>query len=112
MTHAAKEEAMGTRSRLGWLVTVASTLACSDVELDPAPPIIHARFDPDDKVIPMPTDVLRDKDLDRLDLPNDDDKDLAGLSEAEIEFYDFLETLDGWSSLMSATVELTAPIDE
>jgi pimeloyl-ACP methyl ester carboxylesterase len=102
---------MGQRSRLGWLAAIASTLACSDVELDPPQPIIHARFDPDEKVIPMPTDVLRDDDLGRLDLPNDDDDERDGLTSAELEFYSFLETLDGWSSLMSATVELTAPID-
>jgi hypothetical protein len=38
------------------------------MSLDPAPPIIHARFDPDAKVIPMPTDVLRDAATQRLDL--------------------------------------------
>jgi len=84
---------------------------CSELGLDPAPALIHARFDPDASVIPMPTDVLRDPDLGRLDLPNDTVADRAKLNAAEAEFYDYLETLDGWSSLMSATVELTGAID-
>jgi pimeloyl-ACP methyl ester carboxylesterase len=81
------------------------------LELDPAPKIIHARFDPDASVIPMPTDVLRDGAAGRLNLPNDTDKEKAKLNDAEREFYDYLETLDGWSSLMSATVEFTGAID-
>ena len=59
----------------------------------------------------MPTDVLRDKDAKQLALPNDTDAERAKLTPAELEFYDYLETLDGWSSLMSATVELTGAID-
>ncbi len=89
------------------LVAAASAGGCSNLELDPAPPIIHARFDPDEKVVPMPTDVLRDAELGRLDLPVDD----VDLTAAEREFYGFLETLDGWSTAMSATVEFTGPID-
>jgi hypothetical protein len=76
------------------------------LDLDPPRPIIHARFDPDEKVIPMPTDVLRDAELGRLDVPTDD----ADLTAAEKDFFGFLNTLDGWSSAMSATVEFTAPI--
>jgi dienelactone hydrolase len=77
------------------------------VELDPAPPIIHARFDPDEKVIPMPTDVLRDDEAGRLDLPADD----ADITDAEREFYTWMNTLDGWSTAMSATIEFTAPVN-
>ncbi len=84
---------------------------CTSLELDPAPTIIHARFDPDASVIPMPTDVLRDAALGRLNLPNDTDTERAKLNATEAEFYDYLETLDGWSSLMSATVEFTGAID-
>ncbi len=93
------------------LVVMAVGGGCSNLDLDPAPTLIHARFDPDASVIPMPTDVLRDPDIGRLDLPNDTVDDLAKLNAAEAEFYDYLETLDGWSSLMSATVELTGAID-
>ena len=84
---------------------------CTSLELDPAPRIIHARFDPDASVIPMPTDVLRDAAVGRLNLPNDTEKERAKLNPTEAEFYDYLETLDGWSSLMSATVEFTGAID-
>ncbi|HEY5952086.1 MAG TPA: hypothetical protein VIV40_41600 [Kofleriaceae bacterium] len=84
---------------------------CTTLELDPAPKIIHARFDPDASVIPMPTDVLRDAAIGRLNLPNDTEKEKAKLNATEAEFYDYLETLDGWSSLMSATVEFTGAID-
>ncbi|MEO8553182.1 MAG: hypothetical protein ABI678_24585, partial [Kofleriaceae bacterium] len=85
--------------------------ACSDLGTDPAPSLIHARFDPDARVIPMPSDVLRDAAAQRLDMPNDTAKDLAKLTPAESEFYAYLETLDGWSSLMSATVDFTGSID-
>jgi dienelactone hydrolase len=85
---------------------------CTDLTLDPQPKLIHARFDPDARVIPMPTDVLRDKDAKKLALPNDTEKERAKLTEAEAEFFDYLETLDGWSSLMSATVEFTGAIDD
>ncbi|MBA3542255.1 MAG: hypothetical protein H0T79_21750, partial [Deltaproteobacteria bacterium] len=93
------------------LVAWAGLVGCSNLELDPAPTVIHARFDPDAGIVPMPTDVLRDKSLGRLNLPNDTDKELAKLNDAEREFYTYLETLDGWSSLMSATVEFTGEID-
>ena len=76
------------------------------LELDPPPPVIHARFDPDAKVIPMPTDVLRDEVAGRLDLPIDDT-----LSAAEVELFTWMNTLDGWSSAASAEVELTGAID-
>ncbi len=94
------------------LVLVGLVFAgCTTLELDPAPKIIHARFDPDASVIPMPTDVLRDAAAGRLNLPNDTAKERAKLNPTEAEFYDYLETLDGWSSLMSATVEFTGAID-
>lgn len=93
------------------LLAVAILTACADPQLDPAPPIIHARFDPDAKSIPMPNDAVRDAEAGVLDLPNDTTEELARLTEAEKEFYGYLETLDGWSSLMSATVELTGAID-
>lgn len=88
-------------------VLLAGLLAgCTGIELDPASDVIHARFDPDKKVIPMPTDILRDAELGRLDIPLDDDD----LTEAEREFFTFLNTRDGWSTTMAATVEFTAPI--
>ncbi len=90
------------------LSVVVVVAGCTDLGLDPAPNLIHARFDPDARVIPMPTDILRDAGAGHLDLssarsPSD--------SAAATEFYDYLETLDGWSTLMSATVEFTGAID-
>lgn len=90
---------------------VVAGAGCSNLELDPPVTLIHARFDPEAAVIPMPTDVLRDKDAGKLSLPNDTPEDLAKLTPAEAEFYDYLETLDGWSTLMTATVEFTGAID-
>ena len=91
---------------VGRALLISLTLAgCTSLELDAPATIIHARFDPDASVIPMPTDVLRDADTGRLNLPNDTDKERAKLNPTEAEFYQYLETLDGWSSLMSATVE-------
>ncbi|HET9992547.1 MAG TPA: hypothetical protein VFQ65_28635, partial [Kofleriaceae bacterium] len=93
------------------LVALPGLVGCSDLTLDPKPDLIHARFDPDARVIPMPSDVLRDPVAQRLDMPNDTDADRAKLTPAESEFYAYLETLDGWSSLMSATVDLDGSID-
>ena len=87
------------------------TPACSSLALDPPPAVIHARFDPDARVIPMPTDVLRDAAAARLDLPNDTAEERAALTPAEAELFTFLETLDGWSTLASATLEMTGPLD-
>ena len=92
-------------------VLVVSLAACANPGFDDPPPVIHARFDPDNKSIPMPNDAVRDAELGVLDLPNDTDKELARLTDAEKEFYAYLETLDAWSSLMSATVELTGAVD-
>ncbi|MCB9564556.1 MAG: hypothetical protein H6708_29580 [Kofleriaceae bacterium] len=86
-------------------VTLGSATGCG-LDLDPPPPIIHARFDPDAKVIPMPTDVLRDAAAGHLDIPIDDT-----LSPAEVELYEWMNTLDAWSSASTATVELTGAID-
>jgi dienelactone hydrolase len=92
-------------------LAVIGLVGCSSLGLDPDAALIHARFDPDARIIPMPSDVLRDATLGRIDMPNDSAKDLAKLTPAEREFYTYLETLDGWSSLMSATVEFTGAID-
>jgi dienelactone hydrolase len=96
---------------LSVMLGAAAVVSCSNLALDPRAEVIHARFDPDDRTIPMPNDALRDPEAGRLELPNDEPDELAKLSPAELEFYDYLETLDGWSTLMSATVELTGAID-
>lgn len=91
------------------VVAIALVGACAQAqgpEGEAPPGVIHARFDPDAKVIPMPSNVLRDDTLRVLDLPADD----ADITAAEREFYTFLNTLDGWPSTMQASVELTGPI--
>lgn len=93
------------------ILALVLLVGCTDLSLDPSPKLVHARFDPDARDIPMPTDVLRDATLGRLDLPNDTPDDLAKLTPAEREFYDYLETLDGWSTLMSGTLDFTGAID-
>jgi hypothetical protein len=93
------------------VLVVAIVSGCANPGFDDPPPVIHARFDPDNKAIPMPNDAVRDAELGVLDLPNDTEKELARLTDAEKEFYAYLETLDAWSSLMSATVELTGSVD-
>jgi pimeloyl-ACP methyl ester carboxylesterase len=84
---------------------LAGLSACG-LDLDPPAKVIHARFDPDAKVIPMPTDVLRDATAGHLDIPIDDK-----LTPAEKRLYTAMNQQDGWSSAMSATVSFDGPID-
>jgi hypothetical protein len=79
--------------------------ACAAYEPEPVPAVVRARFDPDAKVIPMPSDALRDDAAGRLDIPID-----ADTSPAEAELYGYLNTLDGWSSASAATVDFSGPI--
>lgn len=67
-----------------------------------------ALFDPSTGEIPMPNDALRDEETGRLDLPLDDDD----LSPAERGFRQWLNTRDGWSSTLPATVRFSGPIDD
>ncbi len=86
-------------------------VACAEPSFDPSPAVIRARFDPDAKAIPMPNDAVRDAAAGMLELPNDTPAEQARLTPAERELYTYFETLDGWSTLMSATIELTGAID-
>ncbi len=80
-------------------------LACVKPPSDP-PPVIHARFDPTARVIPMPSDVLRDDEAGILDL----DTTAGGLDPAERELYEFLNTRDGWSTASGAKLEFDARV--
>lgn len=86
------------------LVAVAG---CGELSLDATPDVVYARFNPEDGVVPMPTDLLRDEDAGRLDLDTDDED----LSAAEREVYEFLNTMDAWSTTQTARVEFSSPID-
>ncbi|HTJ44224.1 MAG TPA: hypothetical protein VL463_19100 [Kofleriaceae bacterium] len=68
--------------------------------------MIHARFDPDAKVIPMPTDILRDAVAGHLNIPIDDTN-----TPAEKTLFGAMNQLDGWSTAMSATVSFDGPIE-
>ena len=74
------------------LCVVALCTGCANPGFDDPPAVIHARFDPDNKSIPMPNDAVRDAAAGRLDLPNDTPAELARLDESEQEFYRYLET--------------------
>jgi hypothetical protein len=93
----------------GFIILIASilTAACS-LDLEKTPPVIHARFDPDEDVVPMPNDLLRDDDAGRLDIPTDDED----LTEAEIELYTHFNQRDGWPSTYQAKVEFSGSISE
>jgi hypothetical protein len=81
-------------------------MGCSELSLEAAPGVIHARFDPDEGVIPLPSDLVRDEETGRLDL----DATRDSLSAAERDVYGFLNTLDGWPTTQSARVEFTGPL--
>jgi dienelactone hydrolase len=79
--------------------------ACGAEPLRPPPEVIHARFDPTAKVVPMPSDLLRDEQAGRLALPQDD----PALAPAVRELYAHLNTLEAWPATSTARVELTGP---
>lgn len=91
------------RSALLFLVSLA---ACGGDPLRPQPEVIQARFDPTAKVVPMPTDLLRDEQAGRLSLPVDD----PALAPAVRELYEHLNTLEAWPATSTAKVELTGPV--
>jgi hypothetical protein len=92
------------RIALAAAAALVATAACG-LDLDPPPGVIHARFDPDARVIPMPTDILRDAERERLDIPTDD------VGEAERHLFEAMNQLDGWSSASPATIEFDGAID-
>ena len=53
-------------------LSALGSAGCTSFSPDDPPAVIHARFDPDAKVIPMPSDVLRD------DVVNDKRDQFAG----------------------------------
>lgn len=90
----------------GLLLGLAAALGCTaEVERGAPQSIIHARFDPQAGVLPMPTDILRDGERGRLDVPL-----RADLTGAERQLYEYLNTRDGWSTAMPATLSFTGPV--
>src|SRR5688572_6364142 len=64
----------GKTMRAAAMTAAALLSAACGLDLDDPPAVIHARFDPDDRAIPMPTNVVRDDDLGRLAIPTDDEE--------------------------------------
>lgn len=98
---------MAAQSRQVALSVATAWLCACGLELDPPREVIHARFDPEESIVPMPNDLLRDDALGVLDLPTDDPE----LDPADLELREWLNTMDGWSSTSTATVELTGPVN-
>ncbi len=100
---------MLTRTLLITLVLlIATTLSCrADDSLQPRQPTIRALYDLSEGTLPTPTDLVRDDDAGRLDLPIDDDA-----TDAQREFLTYLNTLDGYPLSTSVEFPLTGPINE
>ncbi|HLU65656.1 MAG TPA: hypothetical protein VKZ63_05245, partial [Kofleriaceae bacterium] len=96
---------LAPRTAVTLALALELALAACGLDLDPPPGVIHARFDPDARVIPMPSDVLRDEAQGRLAIPTD------GVTGAELHLYQQLNRMDGWSSASAATVVLDGAID-
>ncbi|HEY8142812.1 MAG TPA: hypothetical protein VIG06_09075 [Kofleriaceae bacterium] len=93
------------RARWGILLCALAPVGCG-LGLDEPVGVIHARFDPEAKVIPMPSDILRDEVAGTLDIPIDDD-----LTAAERYLYEHLNQMDGWSSASAAVVDLDGAVE-
>jgi hypothetical protein len=90
---------------IGVFLCALAPLGCG-LDLDEPAGVIHARFDPEAKVIPMPTDILRDEVAGTLDIPIEED-----LTAAERYLYTQLNQMDGWSSASAAVVELDGAVE-
>jgi len=76
------------------------------LDLEPPAALIHVRFSPDEGKIPMPSDLLRDEEAGRLDIP----LDRAGLSDAEVGLYRAMSEQDGWPTTQPLTFEFSGPV--
>jgi hypothetical protein len=84
-----------------WVFVAAILAGCApEIPNDAAPPVVHARWDPTSQQVPLPTDLVRNAEKKRLELPVDD----PALSEAEREFRMWLNTLEGFPPSSTALV--------
>ncbi len=96
------------RAHVLFFVAVACLTSSCGLPLDTDQRVpTYAIFDPSRGEVPMPNDALRDAEAGHLDLPIDDD-----LSPAERDFREWLNTRDGWSTTLPATVRFSDAIDE
>lgn len=91
----------------GTLLWVA---ACSVAPPAAEPPVIHVRFDPEEGVLPLPTDILRDEEAGLLDIPAEPE-DVEDKTDAEVALIKALNLRDGWPTRTTAEFELSGPID-
>jgi hypothetical protein len=93
--------------RLLTLLTAALLLAsaCTDPAARPPSNAIWPRFDPSTGDIPSPSDLVRDPDAGKLDVPI-----TPGLNPAEAEFRAYLNTLDGFPTSTPALVHFSGAI--
>lgn len=99
-------ELQGLGRVVGLALPVLVLASCS-LALDPAPaaPVV-ARFDPEAGVIPVPSDVLRDREAGRLDLPIEADQ-----TAAEVAFRQYLNGLEAWSTTFPAKLDFSGRVD-
>lgn len=83
-------------------------VGCDTDPLRPQAPVIFAVFDPEASEIPMPSDILRDEEKNRLDLPADDEE----LTPAEQELYRYMNSLAGWPKSSTASVRFSDRVSE
>ena len=81
--------------------------ACPALTLEPTGPHAHVVYDPGSGTIPLPNDALRDAEAGTLDL----DVTKPGLTPTEVDARQFLNTLDGWSSVTAVSATLSEPAD-
>lgn len=73
--------------------------------LERTPDTVSPTWDPVDSVLPTPTDLVRNEDTGRLELPVDGD-----ITPAEAEFRRYLNFLDGYPLQSSINIPMDAPV--
>ena len=90
------------------LLGIASLLGCAEkLTLETSPDVIPAIWDPVGGVLPTPTNLVYNDVTERLDLPLDGD-----LPPAELEFRQYLNSLDGYPLQSSLTIPMGGDVNE
>lgn len=81
-------------------------IACAPEIAQEAPPdVVRALWNPTTGEVPTPTNLVRNDSAGQLDLPLD-----AELSEAELEFRRYLNSLDGYPLSSSLSIPISGPV--
>jgi dienelactone hydrolase len=75
-------------------------------QLEPAPQVVQALWNPATGMLPTPTDLVRDPSTGRLNLPITEQ-----MPGAEREFRAWLNTLDGYPVTSTITIPVSGPVD-